>query len=132
MGLCLLIIGYIGVFFGKLIKSAVSRQREFLADASAVQFTRYPDGIAGAQEDRRIQYGSRLRTPKAEEASHLFFGNGLAMPFFQLLATHPPLVGAIRRIDPRFDGQFPPVSAISSSSEDWSTPANWLQVVPGR
>jgi Zn-dependent protease with chaperone function len=119
LGLCLLIIGYIGVFFGKLIKSAVSRQREFLADASAVQFTRYPDGIAGAlKKIGGFQYGSRLRTPNAEEASHLFFGNGLAMPFLQLLATHPPLVERIRRIDPTFDGQFPPVSAISYSSED--------------
>jgi Zn-dependent protease with chaperone function len=119
LGLCLFVIGYIGVFFGKLIKSAVSRQREFLADASAVQFTRYPDGIAGAlKKIGGFQYGSRLRAPNAEEASHMFFGNGLAMPFLQLLATHPPLVERIRRIDPTFDGQFPPVSEIRYSSED--------------
>ena len=48
IGLALYVIGYVGVFFGNLIKAAVSRQREFLADASAVQFTRNPDGIAGA------------------------------------------------------------------------------------
>ena len=64
LGLLLYVIGYIGVFFGHLIKSAVSRQREYLADASAVQFTRLPDGIAGgAAEDRRA--GARLTTPDA-------------------------------------------------------------------
>ena len=47
-GIVLWIVGYIGVVFGRLIKAAVSRQREFLADASSVQFTRNPDGIGGA------------------------------------------------------------------------------------
>ena len=64
LGLCLYVIGYVGVFFGHLIKSAVSRQREFLADASAVQFTRLPDGIAGAEKDRR----ARLRLAIAGSA----------------------------------------------------------------
>lgn len=119
LGLCLLIIGYVGVFFGKLIKSAVSRQREFLADASAVQFTRYPDGIARAlKKIGGLAQGSRLQTPHAEEASHMFFGNGLAAPFLSLLATHPPLVERIRRIDPAFDGQFPPVGEIHYSDQD--------------
>ena len=100
MGLIIMIVGYIGVFFGKLIKSAVSRQREFLADASAVQFTRNPSGIAGAL--RKIgsgQAGSRINNVHADEASHLFFGNGLAKPFLNLLATHPPIKERIRRID---------------------------------
>ncbi len=119
LGLCLLVIGYIGVFFAHLIKSAVSRQREFLADASAVQFTRFPDGIAGAlKKIGGLADGSRLRTPRTEEASHMLFGNGLAAPFFQLLATHPPLVDRIRRIDPNFDGRFPPVSPIAYSAQD--------------
>jgi Zn-dependent protease with chaperone function len=123
LGLCLFIIGYIGVFFGKLIKSAVSRQREFLADASAVQFTRYPDGIAGAlKKIGGLADGSRLQTPRAEEASHMFFGNGLATPFLQLLATHPPLVERIRRIDPQFDGRFPPVTPVSYSAADLVDP----------
>jgi Zn-dependent protease with chaperone function len=99
-GLIIMAVGYIGVFFGKLIKSAVSRQREFLGDASAVQFTRNPSGIAGALKKIASHgAGSRIKNLHAEEASHLFFGNGLAKPFMNLLATHPPIEERIRRID---------------------------------
>lgn len=109
LGLALLIVGYVGVFFGRLIQAAVSRQREFLADASAVQFTRNPLGITGAL--KKIGglggEGSRIRHAHAEEVSHMFFGNGLGEPFFGLLATHPPLTERIRAIEPSFDGQFP-------------------------
>ncbi len=110
-GLALLIIGYVGVFFGRLIQAAVSRQREFLADASAVQFTRNPLGITSAL--KKIgglgESGSRIRHAHAEEISHMFFGNGLSAPLFGLLATHPPLADRIRAIDPNFDGKFPSV-----------------------
>jgi Zn-dependent protease with chaperone function len=100
MGLIIMAVGYIGFFFGKLIKSAVSRQREFLADASAVQFTRNPSGIAGALKKIASHLtGSRIQDVHADEASHLFFGNGLAKPFMNLLATHPPIGERIRRID---------------------------------
>ena len=103
MGLIIMAVGYIGVFFGKLIKSAVSRQREFLADASAVQFTRNPIGIAGAlQKIGNLKTGSRISNAHAEEASHLFFGNGLGKSFLNLLATHPPIEERIRRIDSSF------------------------------
>jgi Zn-dependent protease with chaperone function len=119
LGLLLYAIGYIGIFFGQLIKSAVSRQREFLADASAVQFTRLPDGIAGAlKKIGGLVRGSRLETPRAEEASHMFFGNGLAAPLFELLATHPPLAERIRRIDPSFDGKYPKAEQIAYSPDD--------------
>lgn len=95
-GLALVVLGYLGVLFGKLIKAAVSRQREFLADAAAVQFTRNPAGIAGAL--RRIAgAGSRVQHPRAEEASHMFFGNSAG--FSRLLATHPPITERIRRIE---------------------------------
>ncbi len=107
IGLSLMAVGYIGVFFGKLIKSAVSRQREFLADASAVQFTRYPEGIAGAlKKIGGFISGSKIRDPHAEEASHYFFANALSVSYFNLLSTHPPLVDRIKRLDPRFDGDF--------------------------
>jgi Zn-dependent protease with chaperone function len=112
IGLALVIIGFTGVFFGRLIKSAVSRQREFLADASAVQFTRNPDGIVGALKKigGRVQ-GSRVMSPAAEEASHMFFGNGLKPPLFgSMLATHPPLVDRIKVWEPNFNGEFPPVA----------------------
>jgi Zn-dependent protease with chaperone function len=108
LGLALVIIGWVGVFFGRLIKAAISRQREFLADASAVQFTRNPDGIAGAlKKIGGLAEGSRITSPHAEEACHLFFSAGVPS-FSSLLATHPPLVERIRRIDPSFDGQFVP------------------------
>jgi Zn-dependent protease with chaperone function len=97
LGLALIAIGYIGVFFANLIKSAVSRQREFLSDASAVQFTRNPDGLAGALE-RIGRQGSRLAAPRASEASHLFFGDAVVRHFGGLFATHPPLRKRIARL----------------------------------
>jgi Zn-dependent protease with chaperone function len=109
LGLALLIIGYIGVFFGRLIQAAVSRQREFLADASSVQFTRNPNGITGAL--KKIgglgENGSRLAHAHSEELSHMFFSNGISEAFIGLLETHPPLPDRIRVFDPNFDGKFP-------------------------
>jgi Zn-dependent protease with chaperone function len=111
IGLALYVIGYVGVFFGRLIKAAVSRQREYLADASAVQFTRNPGGIAGAlKKIGALQDGSRVRDPETEEASHLFFGEPLGLSEWNPMATHPPLADRIRRIDPSFNGDFSEVS----------------------
>jgi len=111
VGVGLYIVGYIGVFFGHLIKGAVSRQREFLADSSAVQFTRNPDGIGGAlKKIGGLSHGSTLSSAKAEEASHMFFANGLQKGFASLFASHPPLKERISRIDPSWDGQLPEVS----------------------
>jgi Zn-dependent protease with chaperone function len=107
LGLALIIIGWIGVLFGRLIQAAVSRQREFLADAAAVQFTRNPGGLAGAlKKIGGLAAGSELDAPRAEECSHLFFANGLKSSFFGF-ATHPPLEERIRALDPSFDGKFP-------------------------
>ncbi len=106
----LMLIGSVGAFFASIIKAAVSRQREFLADASAVQFTRNPAGIAGAL--KRIggaAAGSRIVSPAAPEASHMFFGQALSSGFSALFATHPPLPERIRRIDPGWDGRFLPL-----------------------
>jgi Zn-dependent protease with chaperone function len=100
-------LGWIGVFFGRLIKSAVSRQREYLADASAVQFTRNPDGIGGALvKIGRSSHHSHIGHPRAEELSHLFFGNAVKR-LSGLMATHPPLKDRIMVLLPHFDGQFP-------------------------
>lgn len=120
IGLAMYIIGYVGVFFADLIKAAVSRQREFLADASAVQFTRNPDGIAGAlKKIGALADGSKIQEPRAEEASHMFFGNvsGNASPLFGFLASHPPLAERIRRIDPSFDGDFSKVRLIPPGAD---------------
>jgi uncharacterized tellurite resistance protein B-like protein len=108
-GIGLMIVGYIGSFFSAIIQAAVSRQREFLADASAVQFTRNPGGIAGALKKIGCpNVGSRISNPRAAETSHLFFGNACGLfSLGNLLATHPDLTTRIRRIDPQFNGQFP-------------------------
>jgi Zn-dependent protease with chaperone function len=117
-GLALFVIGYAGVFFGRLIKSAVSRQREFLADASAVQFTRNPAGIAGAlKKIGGLARGAKLDSPRAEEASHMFFGNGV-VSFLNIMSTHPPLDERIRRIDPSFDGQYPQAVRLRRTESD--------------
>ena len=104
VGAALLIIGYAGLFFGRLIKAAVSRQREFLADASSVQFTRNPEGIAGALATISAGPGSSLvANRRAETLSHMFFATGVSMWFESLFATHPPLLERIARIDRRFN-----------------------------
>lgn len=103
LGLVMFVVGYIGLFVGALIKSAISRQREFLADASAVQFTRNPDGIAGALY--RIQQhadGSRLQSSHADDVGHFCIGESVRTGFTSLLATHPPLEERIRAIDPNY------------------------------
>jgi len=104
LGLGLFVIGYIGLFFGRLIKAAVSRQREFLADASSVQFTRNPRGIAGAlwKIKTHVQ-GGLISNAHAEETSHMCFGQNIKMSFGKLMATHPPIDERIRRVDPHFE-----------------------------
>jgi Zn-dependent protease with chaperone function len=105
LGLILLVIGSVGVFFGRLIQAAVSRQREFLADASSVQFTRNPGGLSGALQ-KIGGYGSFMESPHAPDACHLFFATGLSNEFVGLMATHPPLEARIKAIDPTWDGKF--------------------------
>lgn len=103
LGAALFVIGYVGIFFGRLIKSAVSRQREFLADASSVQFTRNPDGIGGALRKiggltRQNDCGSRIDNPHAEQLSHMFLGAARPNLLSGLFATHPPLQERLRRV----------------------------------
>jgi Zn-dependent protease with chaperone function len=103
----LMVIGFAGTFFGGLIKASVSRQREYLADASAVQFTRNPNGIAGAlKRIGGLEYGSKVDNPGAPEVSHAFFAQGIAGFMQALAATHPPLAKRILRIDSYWDGKF--------------------------
>ncbi|MCG8909992.1 M48 family metallopeptidase [Pseudomonas sp. DP-17] len=104
-GLVLYVLGYVGTFFGQLIKASVSRQREYLADASAVQFTRDPSTIAGAlKKIGSNPLGALLSAPRAAEYSHLYFGDGVGSSWFD---THPPLKDRIRRVDPGWDGRYP-------------------------
>ncbi|MCB1121982.1 MAG: M48 family metalloprotease, partial [Verrucomicrobiae bacterium] len=129
LGLALIVIGAIGVFFGRLIQAALSRQREFLADASAVQFTRYPAGLSGALQ-KIGGAGSKIKSAHAGEASHMFFGNGLGKPFLSTLATHPPLEQRIRAIDPGWDGKFKKVS--SKKTADRESPKKDSKSPPSR
>ncbi|MGR2740269.1 M48 family metallopeptidase [Billgrantia sp. Q4P2] len=114
-GLALMLVGFIGTLCGNLIKAAVSRQREFLADASAVQYTRNPAGLADALKRVAAHaHGSELRATRAEEFSHLYFSRGL--PGLRgLTATHPPLTTRIRRLEPEWDGRLPEPRAASEA-----------------
>ncbi len=102
LGAALAVIGYLGLFFARLIKAGVSRQREYLADASAVQFTRQTEGIADAL--KKIGYGSSslIQDSDGEEVSHMLFANGLRS-FFKPYATHPPIEERVRALEPGFD-----------------------------
>jgi Zn-dependent protease with chaperone function len=129
IGLGLIIIGYSGTFFGKLIRAAISRQREFLADASAVQYTRNPDGIAGAL--KKIGGSTSLIShPNAAQASHLFFGDGISLRQ-SWFATHPPLEERIKAIDAHWRGEF---TAVDTRQVDIDKPAidpNHVNIVDG-
>jgi Zn-dependent protease with chaperone function len=111
LGLGVFVVGWLGELMGKLIKAAVSRQREFLADASAAQFTRDPSAVAGALKKIGGHVAaSGIHAPAADEASHLFFGDLHSRLFaHSWLATHPPLRERINRLDPGFRGDFPAV-----------------------
>src|SRR5699024_3687278 len=102
IGIGLLVIGYIGLFFGRWIKSAVARRRESLADASAVQFTRNPEGLAGALKKIAVYSSGSLLEADTEEVHHMLFGESRAQSVF---ATHPPLLERIRAIEPDFQEQ---------------------------
>jgi Zn-dependent protease with chaperone function len=107
LGAGLVAIGYVGFFFGQWIKATVSRQRELLADASAVQYTRNNQGIADAlKKIGGSTWGSLLESPSAQQYSHAYFSMGVRGFLQSLFATHPPLAQRIKRIDPRWDGKF--------------------------
>jgi Zn-dependent protease with chaperone function len=104
IALGLMAVGYIGLFFGRMIKAGVSRQREYLADASAVQFTRQTKGIAGAlKKIGGLHQGAKLEIAEAEEVSHMLFGQGVSLS--SMMATHPPLAKRIKALEPSFKEQ---------------------------
>lgn len=108
VGVGLIILGSLGFFFGRLIQAAISRQREFLADASAVQFTRNPLGLTGAfKKIGGLAAGSRILNPHSSEMSHAYFAQGFRDNFLtRLFATHPPLIERIRVFEPNFTGEY--------------------------
>lgn len=130
LGFALYVLGYLGVFLGNLIKSAVSRQREYLADASAVQFTRDSSGLAGAlKKIGGLLEAGRLSHARALEASHLYFCSTVRESLPAFLATHPPLLERILQLEPQFDGVFPPVEPLPSAQ---AAPPMRKKPVPAR
>lgn len=116
LGFGLMAVGGLGLLCGRLIKARLSRQREFLADASAVQFTRQASGIAGAlKKIAGIDAGSTLEAQRGEEIAHMLFGDGVG--YSRLFATHPPVVERIQRIEPHFK-----LSAMATQSAQWNAP----------
>ena len=120
VAIALFVLGYLGYFLGRLIQAALSRQREFLADASAVQFTRNPDGIAGALKSiGGWANHAQMQSPAALETAHLFFGEAVTHFFSgSPLATHPPLEVRIRRLDPNWDGIYPDPEKIAYTAQN--------------
>jgi Zn-dependent protease with chaperone function len=116
-GLAMVVVGYLGVLFARLIQAAVSRQREYLADASAVQYTRNPRGI-GLALARIGGIGGRLQSARTEEASHMLFADGMKR-FAAGFATHPPIEERIERVLPGFRKQLlkakDPVAAVAAT-----------------
>jgi Zn-dependent protease with chaperone function len=137
IGLALIVVGYIGYFFARLIQAAVARSRESLADASAVQFTRQTDGIAGALKKIAIYAeGSTLQVANKQEVAHMLFGE--AGPFNALFATHPPLLQRIRALEPGFREEelaqlassLPSAAAAAPASDRAATPPG-VAGIPG-
>lgn len=128
VGIALVVIGYAGVFFGNLIKAAVSRQREFLADASAVQYTRNPLGIGGAlNRIEKYQSHSHISHEHSAQFSHMYFADGLTSHFSKIsniFATHPPLKTRLERIFPRGIPPFELATQHHKSSHDKKTNKN--------
>ncbi|MGP4844979.1 M48 family metallopeptidase [Marinobacter sp. 1Y8] len=105
-GLALMVVGYIGLFFGRLIQAAISRQREMLADASAVQFTRNPEGIASALYRIGQTSGYFQHTSHASDMNHMCFSESVKISFASWLASHPPLEDRIKAIGPGMLARF--------------------------
>ena len=119
-GVVVLLIGSGGILFAKVIQAAVSREREYLADASAVQFTRNPLGLGSALKKSAGVSGARREASEAElEAQHLFFASSGGF-LESLFSTHPPINERIRRIDPAFGGIIPDVVPVAVSADDAS------------
>jgi Zn-dependent protease with chaperone function len=110
-------IGFNGALFGRAIKSAVCREREFLADAAAVQFTRYPDGLAGALKKAEAWASQRILLPAAEEHSHIFFNNVRDDDQLEWTSTHPPIAERMRRLNPGFNQSIEPPTFSATSAE---------------
>ncbi len=129
LGILFLLIGAVSLPFVRLLKSLICREREWLADAAAVQFTRNPAGIAGAlKKIGGLFKQGRLDTPCAETASHLCFVNSAYDPWLGFLSTHPPLTKRVLAIEPTFDGHFPHIKSLPQHADETSQDAKYDQM----
>ena len=129
IGALFLLIGAVSLPMVRALKSAICREREWLADSSAVQFTRNPAGISGALKKIGGLYkNGRLDSPFAETASHLYFANSNYDPWFGFMSTHPPLAKRVLAIDPAFDGQFAHVNALPRPTNETPDEAKYDQI----
>ena len=121
VGLGLWILGFLGSVFARMIQAAISRQREFLADASAVQYTRNPSGISGAlKKIGGMANHGIIHSPEAADANHMFFACGVKASGLFSLDSHPPLAERIRRIEPDWNGKF--VKSNAETNSDCESP----------
>lgn len=128
-GIALIVIGYVGVFFARLIQAAVSRQREYLADASAVQYTRNPRGI-GMALAKIGGIGGKMRNPHAEETSHMMFANAVSR-MGGSMATHPPLETRIERVLPGFMKHFEGEGSMAAAAANTPLPPEFAGAAAG-
>jgi Zn-dependent protease with chaperone function len=129
LGLVFLLVGFLGRLVSVLMSAAISRQREFLADATAVQLTRNPDGIAGAlKKIGGFSESSQIHNSKADSMSHFFLAKSDKPSLLnRVSATHPPLGERISRLDPSFKGDYPESSSIPLQNGDEQYVASMLQ-----
>jgi len=112
--IAIMALGYIGVFFGRLLQAAVSRHRERLADASSVQFTRNPQGLTGALlKIAGTEEGSHLQSPGAENVAHMLFAPGVD----RLMRTHPTIEERLRALDRNFHVENLPTLAAEAARD---------------
>ncbi len=133
IGFMIFMVGTIGSVFADMIKRAVSRQREFLADAAAVQFTRNPEGIAGALKViGGYKRGSRINHAATQQTSHFFFCNAVkSWENKDWWATHPPLLERIQRLQPGFNGQIKALASAKRSADVMHEAVHALEVRQG-
>lgn len=112
-GVALLIVGWAGTLFAQMIQAAVSRQREYLADASAVQYTRDPSGIGEAlMKIGGMGNDNKVRAAHATETNHLFISSAMTSVF----ASHPPLKDRISRLLPQWNGEYPAPKRVEAAA----------------
>ncbi|MFS4457586.1 M48 family metallopeptidase [Bdellovibrio sp. HCB2-146] len=130
-GMAFLVFGALGYFFGRLIQSFISQQREFLADASSAQFTRNPEALARALAKINLSAGSSLSV-RQDEYAHIFFAEGILSKFSDWFASHPPVVERIGKLVPgrRIEDLFEDISTQIARDPELTKPNAFTAEAP--